>query len=145
MSQQLYCNVSFVVINSDSCTDNFVNLVAVNQKLWKGLLRRLNLDPVDVIENNSQTIFDLMCEDRDIPIISKASQLGSAWKIPQPSASHLALTTILSLHPTSMQPLIVDLFVTTFNSSAVWQATNEDYEIMCTDSKQLYNPGLKKQ
>jgi len=86
-----------------------------------------------------------MCEDHNIAIISQNSRLGSAWNTPQLSATHLALTTILSIHPSCMQPLIVDLFVTTFTSSAVWQATKEDYEIMSTDPKQLYNPGLKKQ
>ena len=120
-------------------------LVAVNRKLWKVLLKRLSLNPVHVIENNSEAIMNTLTSKHDIPIISKYSSIGSAWNVSQQSATHLALKDLLSLHATCIQPLITNYAVATFTSSDVTNATKEDHEIMVTDSNQLYHAGLKKQ
>ena len=117
----------------------------MNRKLWKVLLKRLSLNPVHVIENNSEAIMNTLTSKHNIPIISKYSSLGSAWNICQQSATHLVLKSLLSLHPISIQPLITKYAVATFKSSDVMNATKEDCEIMVTKPNQLYHPGLKKQ
>jgi len=113
--------------------------------LWRILLKKLSLNPVVVIENNSEAMMNMLSSNHDIPIISKYSLVGSAWNTCQPSASHLALKTLLSIHPSSIQPLIMKYAIITFKSSNVVNATKEDCEIMATKPNQLYHPGLKKQ
>ena len=117
----------------------------MNRKLWKVLLKRLGLNAVHIIENNSEAIMNTLTSKHDIPIVSKYSSIGSAWNISQQSATHLALKSLLSLHPTCIQPLITKYAVATFMCSDVMNATKEDHEIMATESNQLYHPGLKKQ
>ena len=120
-------------------------LVAVNRKLWKALLKKLSLNPIHVIENNSEAIMNTLTSEHNIPIISKYSSIGSAWNTSQPSATHLALKSLLSFHPTSIQPLITKYTIATFKSTDVMSATREDCEIMVTKPNQLYHLGLKKQ
>lgn len=120
-------------------------IVAVHGSLWRVLLKRLNLNPVDIIESNSEKIMNILSSNHNIPIISKYSSVGSAWNTCQESATHLALKTILSIHPSSIQPLLMKYAINTFKSSDVMNATKEDCEIMVTKSNQLYHPGLKKQ
>lgn len=123
----------------------YLLLVAVNRKLWKVLLKRLSLNPLHVIENNTEAIMNTLTSKHDIPIISKYSSIGSAWNMRQQSATHLALKSLLSLHPTCIQPLLTNYAVATFMSTDVMNATKEDHGIMVTESNQLYHPGLKKQ
>ena len=87
----------------------------------------------------------ILAKNHSIPIINKYSSVGVAWNPCQQSATHLALTTILSIHPSSIQPLLMKYAVNTFKSSEVMNATKEDCEIMVTKPNQLYHPGLKKQ
>lgn len=119
--------------------------MAVHGKLWRVLLKKLSLNPVDVIENNSEAIMDALSSNHNISIISKYSLEGSAWNISQQSATHLALKNLLSIHPDKIQPLIMKYTLATFMSSDVMNATKEDCEIMVTKPNQLYHPGLKKQ
>ena len=86
-----------------------------------------------------------LTSDHDISVINRFSLVGSAWKKIQESSTLLALKSLLSLQPTSIQPLITKYAIATFNSLDVLNATNEDYEIMVTKPNQLYHPGLKKQ
>lgn len=87
----------------------------------------------------------VLSSNHKIPIISKFSSVGSAWNLRQQSATHLALKTILSIHPSSIQPLIMQFVIDTFKSSDVMNAPKEDCEIMVTKPNRLYHPGLKKQ
>ena len=87
----------------------------------------------------------ILSSNHAIPIINKYSSVGSAWNTHQQSATHFALKTILLIHPSSIQPLIMKFAIDTFKSSDVMNATKEDCEIMATKPNQLYHPGLKKQ
>ena len=88
---------------------------------------------------------NILSSNHTIPIISKFSSVGSAWNPHQQSATHFALKTILSMHPSSIQPLIMKFAIDTFKSSEVMNATKEDCEIMVTKPNRLYHPGLKRQ
>lgn len=88
---------------------------------------------------------NVLSRNHNIPVLNKYLLVGSAWSTCHHDATHLALKTILSIHPSSIQPLIVKYALDTFNSSDVLSATKEDCEIMTTKPNQLYHPGLKKQ
>ena len=119
--------------------------VAVNRKLWIVLLKKLGLNPIHVIEGNLEMIMNSLTSQHDISVNNRYLLAGSAWKKIHEGATHLALKSLFSLHPSSIQPLITKYAVAIFNSYDVVNATKEDYEIMVTKPNQLYHLGLKKQ